>query len=110
VFVANLHYEMSEGDIAIVFSQFGEPVDVHLVRNKKTGKSRGFCFLAYEDQRSTTLAVDNFNAADICGRTLRVDHVKEFKPPKEYLLIKDDDPDFFDKLYKPSGPDGKGWG
>lgn len=49
VFIANLNYEMNEGDIAIVFSQYGEPVDVHLVRHKKTGKSRGFCFLAYED-------------------------------------------------------------
>ena len=40
---------MSEGDIAIVFSQWGELVDVHLVRDKKTGKSKGFAFIAYED-------------------------------------------------------------
>jgi RNA-binding motif X-linked protein 2 len=32
-------------------------VDVNLVRDKTTGKSRGFAFLAYEDQRSTVLAV-----------------------------------------------------
>lgn len=49
LFVANLNYLMNEGDIAIVFSQYGEIVDVHLVRDKVTGKSRGFCFLAYED-------------------------------------------------------------
>ncbi|CAD8093070.1 unnamed protein product [Paramecium primaurelia] len=110
IFVANLNYAMNEGDIAIVFSQYGEIVDVHLVRDKITGKSKGFCFLAYEDQRSTILAVDNFNHAEICGRLLRVDHVREFKPPKEYLDISPDDPEIFNKLYKPSGPDGKGWG
>ncbi len=84
-------------------------MDVHLIRDKKTGKSKGFAFLAYEDQRSTALAVDNMNGADICGRTIRVDHVKKFRPPKEYLEFKDND-NFMDNLYKPSGPDGRGWG
>jgi hypothetical protein len=37
--------------------RYGEIVDVNLVRDKGTGKSRGFAFLAYEDQRSTVLAV-----------------------------------------------------
>ena len=40
-----------------VFFRYGEIVDVNLVRDKGTGKSRGFSFLAYEDQRSTILAV-----------------------------------------------------
>jgi RNA-binding motif X-linked protein 2 len=93
-----------------IYGRFGEPVDVHLVRNKKTGASRGFCFLAYEDARSCAVVVDNMNGSEVCGRTLRVDHVKQFKPPREYLDVKDDDPDFFHKLYRPSGPDGAGWG
>jgi RNA-binding motif X-linked protein 2 len=33
----------------------------------------------YEDQRSTVLAVDNLNGADLLGRTLRVDHVQNYK-------------------------------
>lgn len=41
---------------------------------------------------------------------MRVDHVKEFKPPKEYYDLNPEDPEIFDKLYKPSGPDGRGWG
>lgn len=61
IFVGNLNYGMNEGDIAIVFSEFGEVVDLRLMRDKQTGKSRGFAFIAYEDQRSTDLAVDNFN-------------------------------------------------
>jgi hypothetical protein len=35
--------------------------DLHLVRDKGSGKSKGFAFVKYEDQRSTVLAVDNFN-------------------------------------------------
>jgi RNA recognition motif-containing protein len=33
--------------------------DIHLVRDNDTGKSKGFCFLKYEDARSCILAVDN---------------------------------------------------
>ena len=33
----------------------------------------------YEDQRSTILAVDNLNGANVLDRTLRVDHVKNYK-------------------------------
>lgn len=53
------------------------------MRDKKTGKSKGFCFLKYEDQRSTTLAVDNMCGAKVLGRTLRVDHVSNYRHPKQ---------------------------
>uniref|UniRef100_A0A663EG03 RNA binding motif protein X-linked 2 n=1 Tax=Aquila chrysaetos chrysaetos TaxID=223781 RepID=A0A663EG03_AQUCH len=78
-----LHYELTEGDVICVFSQYGEVVNINLVRDKKTGKSKGFCFLCYEDQRSTILAVDNFNGIKIKGRTIRVDHVANYRPPKD---------------------------
>ncbi|KAI4306620.1 hypothetical protein L6164_029881 [Bauhinia variegata] len=58
-------------------------VDVNLVRDKSTGKSKGFAFLAYEDQRSTNLAVDNLNGAQILGRIIRVDHVNKYKMEEE---------------------------
>lgn len=40
-------------------------MNINLVRDKKTGKSKGFCFICYEDQRSTILAVDNFNGIKV---------------------------------------------
>jgi RNA-binding motif protein, X-linked 2 len=45
--------------------RYGEVVDLNLVRDKKTGKSKGFAFLAYENQKSTILAVDNLNGATV---------------------------------------------
>ncbi len=52
-------------------------------RDKETGKPKGFAFVMYEDQRSTVLAVDNLNGAKILERTIRVDHVKNYKQPRE---------------------------
>lgn len=85
IFIGGLNYRMNEGDLAIVFSQFGEVVDCRLARDHKTGRSKGFAFLAYEDQRSTVLAVDNLNGIELCGRTILVDHVRQYKIPREYL-------------------------
>uniref|UniRef100_A0A087X7Y0 RNA-binding motif protein, X-linked 2 n=1 Tax=Poecilia formosa TaxID=48698 RepID=A0A087X7Y0_POEFO len=90
IFVAGgFPYELTEGDLICVFSQYGEIVNINLVRDKKTGKSKGFCFVCYEDQRSTILAVDNFNGIKIKGRTIRVDHVKNYRPPKDHEDIDD---------------------
>lgn len=79
------------------------------MRDKKTKKSRGFAFVAYVDQRSTDVAVDNLNGVLICGRNIKVDHVKEFKIPKENTEVAEGEL-VEEKAYKPSGPDGKGWG
>lgn len=79
VYVGGIPFDLTEGDLLAVFAQYGEIVDVNLVRDKGTGKSKGFAFVAYEDQRSTVLAVDNLNGAQILGRTIRVDHVSNYK-------------------------------
>ncbi|KAL7800118.1 RNA-binding domain-containing protein [Trichoderma ceciliae] len=76
VYFGGLPYDLSEGDIITIFSQFGEPVFLKLVRDKETGKSKGFGWLKYEDQRSTDLAVDNLGGIEVGGRLLRVDHAR----------------------------------
>jgi RNA-binding motif X-linked protein 2 len=89
VYAGGLPYDLTEGDILCMFSQWGEIEDINLVRDEATGKSKGFCFIKYEDQRSTILAVDNFTGATILGRMLRVDHVLRYKLPK-HLQDKED--------------------
>ncbi|CAN6314630.1 unnamed protein product [Urochloa humidicola] len=83
VFVGGVPFDLTEGDLLAIFAQYGEVVDVNLVRDKGTGKSKGFAFLAYEDQRSTILAVDNLNGAKVLGRIIRVDHVSKYKKKEE---------------------------
>lgn len=65
IFVGGLPYDLTEGDMICVFSQYGEIVNINLVRDKGTGKQKGFCFICYEDQRSTILAVDNLNGTKV---------------------------------------------
>jgi RNA-binding motif X-linked protein 2 len=79
VYIGGLPFELSEGDVITIFSQYGEPVWVKLARDKETGKSRGFAWIKYEDQKSCDLAVDNLGGANIMDRIIRVDHAR-YKP------------------------------
>lgn len=71
-----------------IFSQFGEPTFLKLVRDKETGKSKGFGWLKYENQKSTDLAVDNLGGSQIGGRLISVDHAR-------YKARDDEDQDEF---------------
>ena len=122
IFICGFPKEVTEGDLVIVFSQYGEIIDCRIVRDKKTGKSKGFGYICYEDQRSTILAVDNLNGIKIGEKFILVDHVEEYRLPKEFEQS-DDEIDNYDENkkydksenkekieYKLTGPDGKGWG
>ena len=76
IYIGGLPFDLSEGDVLTIFSQYGEPTYINLIRDKDSGKSKGFAFLKYEDQRSTDLAVDNLGGASVMGRVLKVDHTR----------------------------------
>lgn len=64
------------GDVICVFSQYGEIVNINLIRDKKTGKQKGFCFICYEDQRSTVLAVDNLNGIKVRRQSSALEYIQ----------------------------------
>lgn len=76
--------------LKVVFSQWGTVVHVDVPSSKEVSvssssdaaseadKHRGMAFLVYEDARSAVLAVDNAHGIQLCGRNVKVDHVKEY--------------------------------
>ncbi|KAK4998586.1 RNA-binding protein Cwf29 [Elasticomyces elasticus] len=89
IYIGGLPFDLSEGDVLTIFSQYGNPVHLNLIRDKETGKSKGFCFLKYEDQRSCDLAVDNLGGASVMGRLLSVDHTRYKKKEGEVEGLRD---------------------
>jgi RNA recognition motif. (a.k.a. RRM, RBD, or RNP domain) len=74
------------------------------------GKPRGFAFAAYEDQRSTVLAVDNLSGARVAGRTIRVEHVDNYKRKRAEVLIAESRVQHVDKLsHVPFQPVKSAW-
>jgi len=111
IYIGNLDPRLTEGDVITVFSQFGDIVDINMARDKDSGKSLGFCFLAFQNQKSTIIAIDNMIGYPLLGRTLRVDHVLDYKPPVRYHPTELDEQGYRKRIpYEPTGAEGRGVG
>lgn len=66
----SLHYDLKESDIIALFSAFGK-IEKCDMSNDGTGRSKGFCFLEFQDPASAqaALTMDGF---EIAGRRIKV--------------------------------------
>ncbi|KAL7720715.1 U2 snRNP component IST3 [Entamoeba marina] len=74
IYIGGIADELNEGDMIVVFSQYGEVIDIMMPWNKDGDQHKGFCLLKYKNPKSCALAIDNFNGIELNGKTLLVDH------------------------------------
>ncbi|MBC7256772.1 MAG: RNA-binding protein [Chloroflexi bacterium] len=72
LYVGNLPYSMTDAELQQVFAQVGTVVDATVVIDRETGRSRGFGFVEMSDDATADAAIQQFNGAQVGGRTLRV--------------------------------------
>jgi RNA recognition motif-containing protein len=63
VFVGNMNFETTEGDLRALFEPFGEIGRVHVISDRNTGLPRGFAFVEMADNVEASKAI-----ADLEGR------------------------------------------
>ncbi len=71
VYVGNLDFDTTEEAVSALFETYGEISTVRLMRDKETGKGRGFCFVEM-GAADAQVAIDALNGTDFAGRTLKV--------------------------------------
>jgi cold shock CspA family protein len=72
VFVANMPYRISEEDLLSLFAEFGQVVNVRLIRDRETGTSKGFAFIEMAHYRDALLAIQQLDSKDWDGRRIAV--------------------------------------
>ena len=84
LYVGNLSYSSTEGDLEELFQQSGTVVKCELMLDKFTSRSRGFAFVEMGTPEEAQKAVDMFNEQDLQGRNLRVNiaRPREERPPR----------------------------
>lgn len=76
LYVGNLSFSTTEGDLQREFEQAGRVVNCDLIVDRFTSKSRGFGFVEMGSQEDADKAISMFNGKELDGRTLTVNEAK----------------------------------
>ena len=79
LFVGGLSYDATEDELRKIFSAHGELNDVHIAKDKETGRSKGFAFVTFSSKKEGLAAVKELNDTEIHSRKITVQESK----PKE---------------------------
>lgn len=71
LYVGNLPFKTSEDSVQDAFQRYGEVFAVRLVKDRRTGKRKGYGFVEMESV-GADLALAKLNDSDFEGRTLKV--------------------------------------
>ncbi|MCB0394021.1 MAG: RNA-binding protein [Bdellovibrionales bacterium] len=75
LYVGNLAYGATEGDLQDLFGQHGEN-NVKLITDRDSGRSKGFAFVEFQDAGAAEEAMSKLDGHNFMGRTIRVSVAK----------------------------------
>ena len=76
IYVGNLNKSTTQDEINTLFAQAGTVSSVDLVKDKGTGKSKGFAFVSMPEQAEAEKAISMFNAYSLADNELKVNVAK----------------------------------
>jgi RNA recognition motif-containing protein len=83
LFVGNLSFNTTENDLQAAFAAHGTVVEVNLMMDRMSGRSRGFAFVTMSTPEEAEKAIQALNGATVGERQLTVNiaRPKEERPP-----------------------------
>ena len=76
IYVGNLSFDATESDIELAFSEFGDVKTVSIVKDRDSGRSRGFGFVEMHDRQAGQQAIVALNLKEIVGRAVTVNEAR----------------------------------
>jgi RNA recognition motif-containing protein len=76
LYVGNLSFEITEEDLKKNFGQIGECISARVIKDKYSGRSKGFGFVEMANEQDAREAIEKFNGTELCGRKLTVNEAK----------------------------------
>lgn len=72
IFVARLNFKTRSEDLAKAFSQYGEVVSAKIVKDRDTGRSKGYGFVEMANDEAGNKAIAALNETELDGRAIVV--------------------------------------
>jgi cold-inducible RNA-binding protein len=80
LYVGNLPFQTTEADLEELFSGSGDVASVNVIRDRETGRARGFAFVEMANDEGATRAIQNLNNSSYGGRNLSVNEARPQEP------------------------------
>lgn len=80
IYVGNLSFKTTEDGLKNLFAEFGQVDRATLVKDRETGRSRGFGFVTMPSSDEANAAIDALNGKEVDGRPLTVNEARPREP------------------------------
>jgi RNA recognition motif-containing protein len=77
LYVGNMSFRTTEEDLQRAFASCGSVVEVKIIMDRETGRSRGFAFVTMGSTADGRNAISTLDGRDLDGRPLRVNEAEE---------------------------------
>jgi cold-inducible RNA-binding protein len=76
IYVGNLSFTTTEDELRQAFSQHGQVAEVNIVKDRETGRPRGFAFVEMPNTNEAATAIKELNLREIDGRSITVNEAR----------------------------------
>jgi RNA recognition motif-containing protein len=82
VYVGNLPFSIDDDRLREIFAEFGEIEEVQVIKDKFSGRSKGFGFVTFATKEDAEKAISKLNDKEVEGRNLKVNEAKPIDPDR----------------------------
>ncbi len=76
LFVGNLSWDTTDESLKQTFSEAGAVETAEIIRDKMSGRSKGFGFVTFANEEDAKKGVEMFNGKEMDGRALTVNEAR----------------------------------
>ncbi len=76
IYIGNLSYDMGEDDLRQAFEEFGAVESTTVIKDRFTGRSKGFGFVEMTNDDEGKAAIEALNGKELKGRPIKCDEAR----------------------------------
>ncbi len=81
IYVGNLAHGVTDGELNVVFSEFGEVSSAKVIKDKHSGRSRSYGFVEMPNDSEANEAIKALDDSPLQGRNIKVNPAKPRREP-----------------------------
>jgi RNA recognition motif-containing protein len=76
IYIGNLSYKVDENDLRNIFEEYGIVTSVKIIKDKISGKSKGFAFVEMTDNNEANTAIRELNGGELDNRKVIINEAR----------------------------------